>query len=83
MTAAKKNAVWIELERPDGDAHAQVICGLANNMLARLREDAQDPNRFTWNERRKLFEYGSPMGTKVLTDNGNWFSLDFMGRPLD
>lgn len=78
------NSVWIELERPRDAAHAEQICGLANNMLTRLR-GANDPSPrvFSWNDTRKFYEFGNDMGTEGLTDRGKWFSLDYVGRPIE
>ena len=86
------NRVWIELERPFpelsaeeqkqiGDARAEA----ANRILDRLvaPEDAAEAknHRFMWSQEERRYCYGGPMGTRVLFDNGEWFNLDYMGRP--
>lgn len=73
--------IWIELEKPRDDAHAQEIVAKANRMLARLTEPDDRLSQFYWNEKRKLYEYGNAMGRATLTDFGDWFSLDYFGRP--
>ena len=78
----QKNRVWIELEAPKDDAHAEQICALANGMLARLRMgDAKGGDGvFSWDDERKMYEFGGPMGSEGLADSGKWFSLDYLGR---
>ena len=81
MTSKKHppNRVWIELEKPRDDAHAQEICKQANNMLRRL-SDGPFEAKFIWAPEKKRYLYGSNMGYSVLTDNGEWFNLEYMGR---
>lgn len=74
------NNVWIELERPRNDEHAAEICGQANRMLKRLGVTSGD---FGWDSTRKQYTYGMPMGYRGLTDRGEWFNLDYLGRPFE
>lgn len=80
----ERNSVWIELEKPRDNAHAKEICEKANRMLVRLQSVAdQEEGRcgyFAWSESRSMFMYGTNMGMKYLTDRGEWFSLDYVGR---
>ena len=74
------NNVWIELEKPKDEAHAVEICKKANNMLKRLGVTSGD---FGWDSKRKQYTYGAAMGYTGLTDRGEWFNLDYLGRPLE
>ena len=82
-TPAPANRVWIELEKPRNAAHGQQVAELANNMLRRLRGPVGPDTWetvFEWDDTRKVFLYGGPMGWTTLTDRGQWFNLDFLGR---
>ena len=76
--------VWIELEKPADKAEAERNCEMANNMLQRISEGMGKPNetRFFWSERENRYCLGGQMGYQVLTDNGEWFDLEYFGRPL-
>lgn len=80
------NRVWIELERPTAppgearEAQAAAIAELATNLLRRIMPDSH--KRFLWSEKKGQFMYGDPMGYTYLSDNGEWFNLDYLGRPL-
>lgn len=81
-SSIKTNRVWIELERPKNDMHADRVVKLANNMLRRLNGGEPPPQQFAWSESRKCFMYGGPMGYSYQVDRGVWLSLDYLGRPL-
>lgn len=80
--------VWIELEPCMLRDSAEQICAwmeervrLANNMLRRL---GVDRDVFTVLENDGVYEYAADEGGQafsVLTDNGKWFNLDYLGRP--
>lgn len=74
------NRVWIELEKPRDAVHAARICEKANRMLARLADDMPANSEFAWSEHRAMYMYGTSMGYKYLTDRGEWFNLDYVGR---
>lgn len=71
--------IWIELDAPTNKAHAEEQCSLANVMLQRLGVTA---GRFSWNDTRKHYCFGTAMGRAALTDRGEWFDLEYLGRPL-
>jgi hypothetical protein len=76
--------VWIELEKPVDEADGHRMAELANNMLKRLAKKGQEvTTEFWWNEERGRYDYGSPMGCYSLADWGEWFNLEYMGRPID
>ena len=83
MTDDIKNLVWIELEKPRDDAHAEACCVAANRMLARLikTEDLKTLQEFWWDADDHIYCYGGPMGYTTLGDRGKWFNLDYLGRP--
>lgn len=76
------NRIWIELDKPKDDAHAQEIVRLANNMLRRLFDVHKDvPLAQAFEYAGGAFHFGSPVsGTTELADRGMWFSLDYLGR---
>lgn len=76
------NNVWIELEKPRDDAHAKEICEQANRMLQRMLGTAPW-GRFGWDGERKQYKFGGLMGYRGLTDRGEWFNLDYLGRPFE
>lgn len=73
------NRIWIELERPKNDAHALELCEKANIVLKRL---GVTYDSFGWDEKRKQYTFGTPMGYMGLTDRGTWLNLDYCGRAL-
>ena len=76
--------VWIELEKPINTAHAERLCELANTMLKRLSEpDERSERGFFWSEHENRYCFGGGMGYMVLKDNGEWFNLEYFGRPLE
>lgn len=84
----KKNRVWIELDKPRDKDHAAELCELANNMLARLRESDDDTKwkGFWYHEEREAYCFtfcGQTGEYKELADRGEWFNLDYFGRPED
>jgi hypothetical protein len=84
--------VWIEIERPTGkefkdpvlrNAEAARRAELATNMLARLNApEPLDGYKFWWSEHEGRYCYGGPMGYQSLADDGEWFNLEHLGRPL-
>lgn len=78
--------VWIELERPKHEDFGQRISEgariamLANNMLARLNWPNKTSSHFWWSDNERRFCYGDPMGYRTLTDDGEWFNLEYFGR---
>lgn len=78
----RTNLVWIELEKPKDNTHAEHVCRLANNMLRRLAEKATDMGgqEFFWSRSEQSYCYGGDMGYSTLSDHGKWFNLDYLGR---
>lgn len=76
------NKIWIELEKPKDKEHADLQCTLANRVLERMGAKGQS---FFYSQRLALYCIeSSPGGTyKELTDNGEWFNLDYLGREVD
>lgn len=73
--------VWIELEKPVDKEDADRITVLANRMLSRLAApDCIPMRRFFWSENEQRWCLGD-VTYKALADNGEWFNLDFFGRP--
>lgn len=79
----QKHRVWIELEQPKDEDDAEQIVAKANRMLERLRGASELAKVFGWDARRKQFTYGNDMGYENLVDRGQWFSLTYLGRPLE
>jgi hypothetical protein len=75
--------IWIELEKPADAADAKIKCDLVNNMIKRLADPADMPHllEFRWSEHDQLYRYGGVHGWTVLEDNGEWFNLEYLGRP--
>lgn len=80
-TQEKRYRVWIELDKPVDDEHAEELCALANKMLSRLNESSESQGGFSWspNEHRYMFSHGGHT-YKYLADNGEWFNLEYFGR---
>lgn len=84
----KDNRIWLELDKPKDFEHAKQQCELANKMLARLGISKHNKfwaqGGFFTGERHAHCPYAfttSSAGTyKELSDNGEWFSLDYLGR---
>lgn len=74
--------VWIELERTPDHAFNEHQAELANRMLARLADPKDLPLNagFSWSQHENRYRYGGPMGYRVLTDDGEWFNLEYFGR---
>jgi uncharacterized protein CbrC (UPF0167 family) len=78
-----KNRIWIELDTPNNDEHAEEQCRLANNMLQRLAEKPEYMQRqFFWLKNSRRYAFGGLMGYNELTDRGEWFNLDYLGRDI-
>lgn len=71
-----KNRIWIELDVPENDQHAELQCELANKMLGRLGDTGGQ--KFSLDGRH--YCYGNNMGAIQLIDRGHWFNLDYLGR---
>jgi hypothetical protein len=92
--ARTENRIWIELDKPPRDMHDardrkafyDRQCELANNVLRRLSPRAdmegQPISKFWYSEHEARYCYGGPGGYRTLSDNGEWFNLDYLGRPL-
>lgn len=79
-TETKVNRVWIELER-DGDALVnEARAALVSRMLVRLGCEAS-PEPIWWNERARRYCYNKfgHGGFVELSDDGEWFNLDYLG----
>lgn len=74
--------VWIEVDRPKNDAEGLEACEKLNNMMARLNNGDTQGWLFHWSHNDRRLCWGNAMGYEVLPDNGNWFNLDHLGRPL-
>lgn len=76
------NKVWIELERPRDEEHGKQIAALANNMLKRLIKPEDQPNmrEFFWDAKDHIWCIGNDNGYITLSDNGEWFNLDYIGQ---
>ena len=73
---AGEPAIWIELERhPTDHERNRENARLASEMLRRLCPPEQLANlpRFTWGTDR--YCYGTPMGWRELSEDGEWFDL--------
>ena len=81
VPAQREDRVWIELEMPASKEEGDRRANLANNMLARLSE-GKLPEKFWWSTHEGRYCYGGTMGYRVLTDHGEWFNLEYLGRPL-
>ncbi len=71
------NKIWIELERPKDQAHAEQIAKLANNVLRKIGSVTRE---FFWDSRDCIWCIGGDMGYTTLSDNGEWFNLDYLGK---
>lgn len=82
-TRPTENRIWIELDKPFDKEHADKQCELANNLLKRLNGNEPGDSKFWWSEHEKRYCYGGNHGYTVLADRGQWFNLDFFGRPIE
>jgi hypothetical protein len=80
----RENLVWIELPKPENKEEAEEYCRLANNMMRRLVGDRNwNGSHFFWSEHKNMYCFGGGAGTfKYLSDRGEWFNLDYLGREL-
>ncbi len=76
------NRVWIELDKPENDEHAEQIVQAANAMMAKL--GAKEPI-FDWFPEKRVYVRHLPdyAGFVYLTDNGEWFNLDRLASTAD
>lgn len=65
--------IWIELERPKDEKHADQICAKANKVLEKLGVIS----RFNWSPRKAMYMFGDVSFT-YLSDNGQWLNLDYI-----
>lgn len=84
ITPVDRPHIWIEFENPAKytDAQCHRRAELANVMLARLNGGTPPTSTFAFNEKRRLYEYGNPMGIAILLDHAAKFNLEYLGRPL-
>lgn len=79
---ATQHKVWIELPKPKDADEAADIVTFANNMLHRL--NGKEPsNLFWWDGKDRCYCYGGEDGYNSLSDNGHWFNLEYVGRPVN
>jgi hypothetical protein len=71
------NRIWIELERPKDQTHADQIAKLANNVLRKIGDGTRE---FFWDSKDHIWCIGGDMGYVTLSDNGEWFNLDYLGK---
>jgi hypothetical protein len=71
------NKIWIELERPKDQAHAEQIAKLANNVLRKINSVTRE---FFWDSKDLIWCIGGDTGYTTLSDNGEWFNLDYLGK---
>ncbi len=72
------NKVWIELDRPRDDDHANQIAKLINNVLRKIEPNIE--RQFFWNSEDCIWCIGNDFGYIALADNGEWFNLDYLGK---
>jgi len=68
------NRIWLELEKPENDTHAETICKQASLLLHKL--GSSKDSEFFWNQSKKLYCYGGDYGYTELLDKGIWLNLD-------
>lgn len=77
------NNVWIELEPPKGvEGLGEQRAEYMTKLLARLCDPEDKPIPVCrWNSTKAHYEliYGG-MRIETLTDNGQWFNLEYFGR---
>lgn len=81
------NRVWIELEPPAREHYAEVGDDRAaklTRLLARLCAPGDQAPVCRWNEDKRRYQliYG-PMRIETLSEHGQWFDLDYLGREAD
>ncbi len=74
----QQDRVWIELEVPNDEAHAQAICAKANRMLQRLMPGTS--MAFWRGQNGYCITVDSAGSYYDLPDRGEWFNLDYLGR---
>jgi hypothetical protein len=70
--------IWIELPIPNSIEEAEDICLKANRMMQRLGDT--NGREFRYWEKDHKYSWGGDMGFMFLSDRGNWFNLDYLGR---
>jgi hypothetical protein len=70
------NRIWIELDREAEDKEEQ--CRLASLMMQKL--GVTEGYEFFWSKSDRRFCWGGGTGYTTLTDNGNWFNLDYLAE---
>jgi hypothetical protein len=76
------NRVWIELDKPEDDEHAEQIVRAANAMMAKL---GIEHNVFSWYPEKEKYalHYANNSGFVYLPDRGWWFDLDYLASTAD
>lgn len=77
MKLDKMNKIWIELEQPENEAHGEAVAKLANNVLCKIGIVNRE---FFWDSKNCTWCIGNDMGYTALSDNGEWFNLDYLGK---
>jgi len=72
------NKVWIELDRPRDEAHAEQIAELINKVMRKI--EPTNTREFFWDAKERVWCIGDAMGYVTLNDNGEWFNLDYLGK---
>lgn len=73
-------SLWIELQRsPDNERNRQCAAYL-NSVLEKLAqpEDLPLSSKFSWSEHEQRYHFGGPMGYRSLSDDGEWFDLEYL-----
>jgi hypothetical protein len=76
----KEKLVWIELPKPKGKEEAEEYCRLANNMMRRLVGEDWGKAHFFWSEHKCMYCFSNGTTFKYLSDRGEWFNLEHLGR---
>lgn len=76
--AEQSNRICITLDKPKDPLHGSEICAKANNVMRRLGIN----QTFFYSEKKAMYAVGDVM-FKYLPDRGEWFDLDFLGRPME
>lgn len=76
------NRIWIELDKPKDDAHAETQCELANKLLKRMfGEDAYYKFWYAPSKKRYCLTTSVAGTFTELADRGQWFNLDYLADP--
>jgi hypothetical protein len=81
-----QNKIWIELDKPLDNEHGIIQCQKANTVLRKLGVALhQDNVGFQLNQHKKgstnyIYVLASSHEYTELSDNGKWFSLDYLAK---